>query len=60
MEFTSFKMKYTDSQIMQELIKLLNRYKIIEKFFKIVTDNISNNKILKDELNKALNRREYI
>ena len=39
---------------MQELIKILNRYEIRKKLFNVITDNINNNKILKNELNKVL------
>ena len=45
---------------MQEFIKLLSRYKIRKKFFEVIIDNVSNNKILKDELNKVLNRRHFV
>ena len=45
---------------MQELLKLLNRYEIKKKLFEIIIDNVNNNKILKNELNKALNLREHI
>ena len=46
--------------MMQEFLKFLNRYKIREKLFEIITDNVRNNKISKDELNKVLNRCKYI
>ena len=53
-------MKYTDRYMIQEFIKLLNRYRIKEKFFEVIIDNVNNNKISKNKLNKTLNRREYI
>ena len=46
--------------MMQEFIKLLNRYEIKEKLFEMIIDSVNNNNILKNELNKALSRREYI
>ena len=46
--------------MMQEFIKFLNRYKIRKKFFEIIIDNANNNRIVKNELNKVLNRQEYI
>ena len=46
--------------MMQEFIKLLNCYEIRKKFFEMIIDNVSNNKILKNELNKVLNRHGYI
>ena len=45
---------------MQELIKFLNCSKVREKFFKMIDYNNDNNKILKNKLNKALNRYKYI
>ena len=46
--------------MIQEFIKLLNRYEISNRFFEMITNNVSNNKILKNELNKVLNQREHI
>ncbi len=43
---------------MQELLKILNIYNIKNKLFEIVTNNASNNDILKKKLKKALNRRD--
>ena len=53
-------MKNSNQHMMQKLIKLLNRYKIREKLFEIIINNVSNHKDLKNELNKVLNRRENI
>ena len=53
-------MKHTNRHMMQEFIKLLNCYKIGEKLFEIIIDNVNNSKILKNESNKTLNRHEYI
>lgn len=44
---------------MMELMKILETYAIKDKLFGVVTDNASNNGTLKDELEKAMNRREF-
>ncbi len=44
---------------MLKLLKILENYVIKNKLFSIVTDNASNNDILKDELKKAMTRREF-
>jgi len=41
---------------MLELIKLLEFFKIKDRLFSIIIDSASNNKTIKDELDKALNR----
>ena len=45
--------------LMIELIKIVNFYKIQEKIFDVVIDNIDNNKILKNKLKKTINRRDF-
>ncbi len=44
---------------MLKLIKILKFFKIKNKFLDIVINNASNNDTLKDELERALNRREF-
>ncbi len=44
---------------MLELIKILKFFKIKDKFLDVITNNASNNNTLKDELERALNRREF-
>ena len=40
-------------------MKILNIYGIREKLFGVVTNNTSNNGIIKDELKKAMARRDF-
>ncbi len=44
---------------MLKLIKILKFFKIKNKLLVIVINNASNNNILKDELERTLNRREF-
>ncbi len=44
---------------MLKLLKILENYAIKNKLFSVVIDNASNNDILKDELEKAMTRREF-
>jgi len=44
---------------MLELMKILKFFKIKDKLLGVIIDNASNNGILKDELERALNRREF-
>ncbi len=44
---------------MLKLLKILKNYVIKNKLFNVVTDNASNNDILKDELEKIMTRREF-
>ncbi len=44
---------------MLKLIKFLKFFKIKDKFLDVVIDNANNNNTLKDELERALNRREF-
>ena len=44
---------------MIELMRILNFYEIREKFFDVVIDNVDNNKTLKNELKKTMNRRDF-
>ena len=37
-----------------KLIRILNFYKIKEKLFKVINNNINNNKIIKDKLKKVI------
>jgi len=40
---------------MLKLIKILNFFKIKNKFLEVITNNTNNNDTLKDKLNKVLN-----
>jgi len=44
---------------MMKLMKILKNYVIKNKLFEIIIDNASNNSILKDKLEKIINRREF-
>ena len=44
---------------MLKLIKILKFFKIKDKLLDIVINNANNNSTLKDELERALNRREF-
>ncbi len=44
---------------MLKLIKILKFFEIKDKLFKIVINITSNNNILKNKLNKILNRQEF-
>ena len=44
---------------MLKLLKILKNYVIKNKLFNVIIDNASNNDILKDELKKAMTRREF-
>jgi len=56
-DFTPLYVEHTSRHLMQELFKILNTYDIKNKLFDVVIDNASNNDILKEELEKTLNRR---
>ncbi len=43
---------------MLKLIKILKFFKIKNKLFKVVTNNINNNNTFKNKLNKVLNRQK--
>ncbi len=43
---------------MLKFIRILKFFKIKNKFFEIIINNISNNNTFKDKLNKVLNRRK--
>ncbi len=43
---------------MLKLIKILKFFKIKNKLFEVIINNISNNDTLKDELNKVLNQQK--
>jgi len=43
---------------MLKIIKILKFFKIKNKLFEVIINNISNNDTLKDELNKVLNRQK--
>ena len=53
-EFSIFNIIYDDAQLLIELIKILNFFKIKNKFFEVIIDNASNNSILKEELKRAI------
>jgi len=57
-EFTSFEVEHTDYHLMQKLFKILNTYDIKNKFFDVVTNNVSNNDILKKKFERVLNQRD--
>ena len=44
---------------MSELMKILSFYEIKSRLFEVVTDNVSNNKTLKEKLTKTLTRRDF-
>jgi len=44
---------------MIKLMKILKNYAIKNKLFEIVINNASNNSVLKDELEKIINHREF-
>ncbi len=44
---------------MLKLIKILKFFEIKDKLFEIVINNASNNNILKNKLEKILNRQEF-
>ncbi len=44
---------------MLKLLKILKNYAIKNKLFNVVTDNASNNNILKNELKKIMTRRKF-
>ena len=47
--------QYIKVHLIIELIRILNLYKIREKLFDFVINNINNNKILKNKMNKTMN-----
>jgi len=44
---------------MMKLMKILKNYTIKNKLFNVVIDNVSNNNILKDELEKTMNHCKF-
>ncbi len=58
-KFTFLNIEYIGRQLMLELMKILKFFKIKDKLLGVIIDNASNNGILKDELERALNRREF-
>jgi len=44
---------------MMKLMKILKNYAIKNKLFNVVINNVSNNDILKDELEKIMNHRKF-
>jgi len=58
-EFTSLDIEHIKRQLMMKLIKILKNYAIKNKLFKIVTNNVSNNSILKEKLEKIMSYREF-
>ena len=53
-KFAFFVFEYTNRQLITKLLKILNFYKIQNKLFDVVIDNVNNNKTLKNELKKAI------
>ena len=58
-EFTSMNIQHIEMHLMIELMRILNFYEIREKLFDVVIDNVDNNKTLKNELKKTMNRRDF-
>ncbi len=58
-EFTSFNIEHINHQLMMKLMKILKNYAIKNKLFKIVINNVSNNSILKEKLEKIMSRHEF-
>jgi len=58
-KFTSLNIEHIDRQLMLELMKILEFFEIKDKLLGVITNNASNNGTLKDELERALNRREF-
>ncbi len=53
-EFTSLDIEHIDCQLMMKLMKILKNYAIKNKLFKVVINNVSNNSILKEKLEKII------
>ena len=58
-EFSTLNVVHEDAQLLTELMKLLNFFEIKKKLFKVIIDNASNNSTLKNELKRAMNRRDF-
>ena len=58
-EFSIIDIVYEDAQLLTKLMKLLNFFEIKKQLFKVIINNASNNNILKNELKKAINRRDF-
>ena len=58
-EFSTLDVVHENAQLLTELMKLLNFFEIKKKLFKVIIDNASNNNTLKDELKRAMNRRDF-
>ncbi len=58
-EFISLDIEHIDHQLMMKLIKILKNYTIKNKLFKIVINNVSNNSILKEKLEKIMSHYKF-
>ena len=58
-KFTSFDIEHIDCQLMMKLMKILKNYAIKNKLFEIVINNVSNNSILKEKLEKIMSHRKF-
>ena len=59
-EFVSFVFEHTNYQLITKLLKILNFYEIRNKLFDVVINNVSNNKTLKNELEKAITFHNFL
>ena len=50
---------HDNAQLLTELIKILNFFKIKNKLFEVITDNTNNNNILKKEFKKTIYWRDF-
>ncbi len=58
-EFTSLNIEHIDCQLIMKLMKILKNYVIKNKLFKIVINNVSNNSILKEKLEKIMSHCKF-
>ena len=58
-EFASLDISHIDFHLLNELMKILNRFDIKTKLFKVVIDNVNHNYTFKNELKKTMNRRDF-
>ncbi len=58
-EFTSLDIEHIDHQLMMKLMKILKNYAIKNKLFEIIINNVSNNSIFKEKLEKMMNHCKF-
>ncbi len=58
-EFTSLNIEHINCQLIMKLMKILKNYAIKNKLFKIVINNVSNNSILKEKLEKIMSHCKF-